>query len=94
MSKQYLLTKSEIKLIIESAISEFNQTMDYAKAIEYGIERLHNILATNETGSTRGNADEHISRPTKENAPTTDADIREVLTNENHFTNEQKIGED
>jgi len=92
--KQYLLTKAELRIILESALTEFENNPDYLRAINYGFERLDNILATNEAGSTRSSINEHNIRPTKENTPTTDADIREILTNENYFANEQKIGED
>ena len=93
MSTQYLITKAELKLILESTLTEFENNPDYLRAISYGFERFNNILAENETRSTRGGIDELPNRPTKENAPTANADIREIFTNENHFSNEQEIKE-
>jgi len=93
MSTQYLITKAELKFILESTLTEFENNPDYLKAISYGFERFNNILAENETRGTRSNIDEHNNRPAKENAPNANADIREVFTNENHFANEQEIKE-
>jgi len=93
MSAQYLITKAELKLILESTLTEFENNPDYLRAISYGFERFNNILAENETRGARSNIDELYNRPAKENTPNANADIREVFTNENHFENEQEIKE-